>query len=287
MKSKSKAEDQLLKDFPLAVGHPSLQGQHLMLNWWSHNEQNHLSVAKTEDQLVTIFERVLADQRSDDAKPVAVWAINVVKPPRWLELRTARLRQEQEIDAFKGWVARSALVLAEAGKPLPPAVTRCPLYRPRRADSEPDQWQAERHSDCQDCTDGLRFKLEDFYPRLQQKYRSEMIRFQSGYMKIANASRAPVADPKTPLFEARVTTGHHREGTGLIEIKKNHSGFFQEVLFFCHATKLEMPKRLLDLAIARDAAWRKEQDDRQAEISAERLKNEAEAIANAEAFFKL
>lgn len=273
-------EEQLMKEFPLAVGHPSLSGPYLMLNWWCHDEQNHLSVAKTEDQLVEIFERVLGDQRSDDAKPVAVWAIEIVKPPRWLELRAAKLQQKNEIEAFRDWIAHNAILLEEETGKLPEKTSRCAKYVPPDdgGDWLKDEWNTKYHSRCANCTQAIAFKLEDFYPRLKEEYRSQMAPYGR---RLKFASRAKVADPKKKLYEARTVHGHHQDGAGLVEVKKNDSGFFQELLFFCHAEKLPMPQRLLDLAAERDAKWEKAKAKRSAELKAERASNTVKALQQA------
>lgn len=276
-------EEQLMKEFPLAVGHPSLSGPYLMLNWWCHDEQNHLSVAKTEDQLVEIFERVLGDQRSDDAKPVAVWAIEIVKPPRWLELRAAKLQKKHEIEAFRAWIARNAIVLLEETGKLPAKTRRCIAYTPPKDGGDyTDEWSTKHHTGCKNCQDTVVFKLKDFYPLLREEYRQQMAPYGRS---LKFASRAKVADPKKKLYEVRTIHGHHEDGAGLVEVKKTDSGFFQTPLFFCHAEKLPMPQRLLDLAAKRDAKWAAREERRKEEFRLERAKNTVKALQQAERIF--
>jgi hypothetical protein len=270
----------LLKDYPLVVQFPKLQGQYLMLNWWSHEEQNHVSLAKTEQQIIQIYQRLLDDKSYYGAEPVNLYRINIVAPPLWLQLRCARRKMRSERRNFGQWLGDS---LREMEPSIPAGFTRCSEYRPDErqgydSSDASDEWNSTRHWGCRNCHNGYRFPIP--LSQLFLKKRDIWLKIISSDIALglrrasAGPSQAPMADPLKPLYAVQNRHGHHQDGTFLLEVgRPEDSGIHDDVKFFCHADQLpmipELPKMLKD----RDDAWEKERD---ANRAVDDLKNEAE-----------
>lgn len=277
-------DKQLIADYPLVVGFPRLEGKYLLLNWHCHDIQNSIAVAKDAKGLVACFETAI--DREWDAQPVAVWEIEIVAPPLALQLKAANLNRKHEIASFGGWLVRSALTLEEADGKLPTGMRHCALYKPKPEEEGGDEFCREHHIGCRNCTDGVVFKLKDFYPKLRQKYRNDTPAYHAGYMSGAKiASQAPLADPARKLFEAFDQHGHHSEGSNLREVKKTDTGYFHEPKFFCHAVKMEMPAGLVLVREAMDRKIAQREEERSAQYKADQVKDQNEAATRARKLF--
>lgn len=281
-------QDQLIKDFPLAVAFPRLTGSYLLFNWWTHNEQNHLTLAKDQKGIEAVYRSLLEDpkNRHDDAKPVALWQIEIVRPPRKLELKAAKVMRKSELRSFRSWLGYRASALHKAGKPLPNGMTVCTNYDPPKDYDAKDPFNIEHHFACQNCESLISFSTDEFYPKLCLAHRADRKYGMNNDMKIQEASTAELANPEAYLYEVHVEHGHHENGAGLRAVEKGHSGYFQDVLFFCHSKKLEMPQSILKLRSDRDAADEEIKKKNAAKYKAQQKKRDDEELEQSLKLFK-
>jgi hypothetical protein len=283
-----KASDhQLIIDYPLTVQFPDLDGPYLLLNWWCYDEQNHVTVARTEEQIIQIFKRLLEDDQYSDAKPVAIWSIDIVRPPDEMLLRIAKLRRSQEIDSFGHWISRSLLVLEEAGRPLPKGFTKCSVYEPNEDGDVTDDFMRERHYNCRSCVDGYCFDSKQLYTKARDDYRIfQDTAGRRGYIRgRPRASTAGLANPDRPLFQVVDRHGDHSDGSCVERINKYSDSYFQDVKFFCHATKLKMPAPLLKMRADLDVQLEALHASRAAESKAESEARERQTVDQLQKFF--
>lgn len=273
-------EAQLLGNYPLRVQFPKLAGRYMMLNWWTHNEQNHLTLGKTEEQVAAIYKKLLTDPNSEfkQAEPVAFFQIDIVSPPWDLRVRSARKLREEELRSFSSWVSGAARELIEAGDPLPEGFSKCSNWASRWDDADPpDEFEQERHMACKNCNDGLVFDAEKLFAEKRRLYlNAPSLVLVVPRLGRGGPSEAPVADPERNLFIATDRHGHHSDGSILEQVMPDEviGGYGTPIKFFCHATKLDVPKVFTDLRVDMDEQWAKSQEQFRA---AYRAKNDADA----------
>jgi len=269
----SKTEE-LLKKYPLPVKFPGLAGKHLLLVWWTHNEQNRALVTKSVAAMDKAFQAYLDSDRYSEAEPRRLYEVDIVSPPLKLQQKYARAKQEREKEIFGNWVGETCAGFDHDVKkwkkdpvPLPPGVTRCNEYRPDPEyfrGREVEEWDQERHSEClNQCWTGFCFDLERLYAEKRDKFLALSWLSEVG---LRFPSRAPLAKPGRKLYELELSSGHHNDGNQLRLVKD--VTYFDNTLFFCHAKELKVPQRYLDARKALDDKWKAEGDARQAEIRA-------------------
>lgn len=224
----------LLAEFPLRVRFP-LTGKYLLLEWWTEDEQKHVSAARTLDPLVCIWKAVLAsDTFNYDAKPTGFYRAEIVSPPLWMRDKEAQYRFEQERFDFISWVVG---LLVEYGwnsktKELPPGVSRC------------SKAGGDDYHTCDKCLSGYLIQgrtVEAFYEEKQAEFREHYVRDAKGVV-----SPAPEVKQGQPLFFVSSDPGHHATGTHVVAHDGDELPGGDPLFFFTGASE-EIPTAILDL----------------------------------------
>lgn len=275
-------EDQLLTEFPLGVQFPLLTGKWLLFNWHSHNEQNHIVLAKSVGAIAATFRRVVFTENPKlfseayDAKPVAMYKIEIVSPSKSNRKAYAVWQAENEFRGFKDHVSS----MAKRAKTLPAYMERCSQYKTSLSPEDTSSWYEEEHLHCANCHNGFKFDAERLYEEKRAAYRKHDLVYRG---KPVRPSIAAVADAGKTVYEVKAGTGSEP----LVKVKSRNQFFQPEyIAFFCTAKRIEMPKPILDVAKERDdevVSWKAK---REKENAAEQARREQQAIDEAEEFLK-
>lgn len=185
--------------------HFPFTGKLLLLEWWTEDEQKHVSAARTLLQLICVWKAVLASEEFGyDAKPTGFYVAELVSPPLRMREVYAQHRYEQERLDFQGWVGCILREFEEGSKDkeLPPGVTPCP------------ETDSEFHM-CEECLGGYVFAgktLEEFYEERHAAFLGHYRRDEKGV-----PSRAAEVRPGQPLFSVVSDPGHHAHGTHVVD----------------------------------------------------------------------
>jgi hypothetical protein len=242
MKKTIKFDEQFRYEYPLRVRWPHMFGPRYVLLWWTHEQQNRIIMATSEAKCVELYGAKLINEVDDSMKPVAFFKVDVVAPPLRYRLEHAKQSMTNEVAEFCRYVSEQAALLEPN---IPNMIGRCDSFAPDddffgTYDEERDRWEAAHHLGCINCFNGYVFDVDNLFREKKYMYRRRLNRTVYGAL-----SQATEAQKGRRLYMVVTQTGPHQPGVTII---RAHPKFqFSCIDFFCHAKKLAMPKKILEL----------------------------------------
>ncbi len=240
---------------PIYTGH----GPHVLLVWWTHGEQNHIIVARTEKAAKTAWNSVFYARGNGDAKPVSFWKVDVVGLPADVRKKWWQATYQNDVDDFAQSV-QSAICTYEFAhdEAQPPGVTPCKEYRSRwgtATDTIEDPSDHRSHYSCANCVEGWAFggiTVEELCRRKAYLFRKEEAEGNGPMPRTAPPSLRcdlPLPDPSRPLLTVTACGGHHEAGIGIGPAKAEDPVSYaadlqrwRSALLFFHGEKLPLPE---------------------------------------------
>ena len=267
------------------VPHLRETGSRFLLHWWSYNDQNHVTVAKTVETAASSYEKAL--EKDEDAKVEALWQARLVLPPADIVCAVAKHRYREDLRSFKSWVCYMAKELLEQTGELPLGFRACP-YEPREDARESEDYR-EDHIGCVLCDDRAVFwggaPWSEVFEEKKALWRAK------GWTKGRPGSRKPFdGDLAVPGDKLRVATGHfgdHSSGAVIEEASLRHVYNLcnREVLFFFHGEKMEVPRVFAELRGEAAARWAVKKEERDLKFRAEREAENKKTLETAKKLF--
>jgi hypothetical protein len=261
-------------------------GRHVLLRWWTEDEQGHVIIAPTKHSAHTTALRLF--EKHTDAEIKDYCEIEIVAPSLGMQERNAARQLAERVFMFHHEVASALHDVVAAGHALPPFFAPCETYVPCGDDADPDEWAREKHYDCQFCVEKIKLvgmTPEGMYSRWYEPWREAHHTPQHVDVKKVLSRAVPVADAGEPaLFYARHAFGPHNAGIELAPWEEHSLG--NDVLFFFRRGR-DLDRTSLqavcDGAKASAERWHEEWE---ADRIAARVRFEREAIETTLVFFK-
>lgn len=259
----------LLKTYPFGVRFHQ-KGEFNLLQWYTHNDGNHIILGKDETSICKTFQSIL--KKYPDAEAKEHYRINVVSLSESLELRYAQHIFWTERLNFRWRFAGPLRTYREMGRKLPRLISLC--KNPRDEDGKVIQKESDYdsgHSMCVNCIDGFLVKgytYDSLFERLRAKVFAEEVNSEK-----RKRSEAPRPTPKRVLYVVTEQPGNHRKGTAVDRVEnweslgeKDH--FPTTVHFFFQGERLKIPATVIAAIRAGEDAWkdRKKKDKEEQKI---------------------
>jgi hypothetical protein len=174
----------LIERYPIRVRQPGLTGLVHVLVWWTHDEQYHCIVGRSEAAVDRTYGLILSQPESNprryswsQAEPREYYIGEVCGPSRVMQVEHAVRAYESHKDAVIHWVTRLIDEAQKVELPLPSTVSECTAYRPDPGyfgEDAPDEYQTESHYKCLNCFEEYCFKFsrDELYQRFEEHYKA-------------------------------------------------------------------------------------------------------------------
>ena len=194
-------------------------GRHLLLQWWTHNEQWHLILASSLMGVGSVVKRA-CDLHSQDMRLGDFCEIDVVGPSEKMARDAAAFNRQEGIENFRDEVARRLQDALRLGYELPPGFKACEKYTPEDLDNLHIPWAMDHHQGCAHCHEGIRTELtpEALYDKYHDAWVEEHPPIKHKGKAPRVISRAQPAVDGEPLWYATPNFGHHASGVDLREV---------------------------------------------------------------------
>ena len=226
-----------MKNHPLRVYNPG-SGIRYLLQWWTHNEQNHVIVAESEKALYPVFKHVC--DRYSDARVNKVLEVELVAPSNQMCQKALEARKANEINSFCNEVMHRIKELMEGGYPLPPQFKRCGNWIPDYLEEGeeipiPDSYCTEWHPNCRNCNTGfilVGHTPESLYDNYSEAWRSiHPIKTHEDKKLVCSLARQ--ANDGEDIWIASASFGHHSPGVGLVQLNSIDFVYEDALFYFC------------------------------------------------------
>lgn len=250
-------------------------GPHLLLEWWTHEEQSHLIVGRSVSAVAWTFRAVVAKHGLVEVR--GYWKAKICGlTPELMTEYDEDFRQDEE-SRFLIHLANTAVWYEQQNGTLPPGVQRCPTCN-----------RDDYDIGCCKCHRGFVYErpLREIYEDwLVTRPKWEDGGFDERYRPVPDAKPRS----KHPIYVVNFDGGHHCPGIVIVNLTKmkrgeRFMGRFTRSLFFFQGEKIEPPaaivlavtekKRCQDLA--REASRRA--NERRVEEQRRQEKAEADAL---------
>lgn len=244
---------------PLRVYNPGF-GIRYLLQWWTHNEQNHVIVAESEKALYSVFKHIC--DKYSDARVDRVLEVELVVPSNQMCQKALEVRRANEVNEFISEVTHKIKELMEGGYPLPPQFKRCGNWIPDYLeDSEetpvPDSYCTEWHPNCRNCNMGfilVGHTPESLYDNYLEAWKSvHPIKIHED-KKLCSLGRQ--ASDGEDVWIANANFGHHSQGISLVQLNPIDLVYEDALFYFC--LRREMDKSPFEKMIVEANKARKE-----------------------------
>lgn len=198
-------------------------GKHFILRWHSHNEGNHLIIAKSKDAAEHTFSLVLKEHSDVTVKDFL--QINIVAPTdEQCKLHEARCI-EMYVSLFWQHYSFIANEYRDTNGKLPSSLKECLNYSSKY--EEYDDYDKERHNFCINCCN----KIMPTSGTMKEIYLANREQFlqnnSTNYNHKTKQSIAPKAD-QSKIEVVKGSFGHHSIGVDFAE----DTLVFEDILFF-------------------------------------------------------
>ncbi len=194
MKGSVARAEELLREYPLTVAYP-FGGEHFLLRWHTHNEGNHLIIAKTKRLAEKAFEIVFREE--DIGLDIKEYLrVEIVAPDAEMVLRYAKEQYQFREKEFWSNVGYTARRFVDDGESLPETIVACTSYCHKHEDEEDEIKEEDdsQHYSCKNCVRGFSvvgISTEGFFWNNREKPYVESRRY---------VSLAKPLDPQRKLF---------------------------------------------------------------------------------------
>lgn len=208
-------------EHPLKV-YNSAAGIHFLLQWWSHNEQNRVIVARSEKALHSVFKHI-CHENPDDGRVNRVLEVEFVAPSDEMCQHAIGYNRREDIRLFIDTVILELQKFSALDKPLPKQFQRCTVYSPSpdyvSEGESPSESTIEDHYECLNCFNSITlvgYTPESLYNKYHDAWlQSDPIKRRSTEDKFATYSLARQARNDEEIWVAYPDFGPHSKGVAL------------------------------------------------------------------------
>lgn len=260
-------------DHPLKVYFPH-GGKHFIAQFWSHNKQNQIVVAKSLSALDRTLNLLI--EKDYDLQVKEIFEVDIVSPPKSLcEIAKVEARKIQ-VEEFYKLITFYVKELVDNKKQLPDIFEICSKWKPYHNDVSKDDKYC--HFYCKNCYEKIALKnlsLEEFYEKYHAKWQSVFDNQKRFVDERAVYSYADTAY-KSELWYVNPNFGHHSSGA-TIRLVEDPSVYINTspVLFYFHKIKEIDNSKYVDL-LKEIKQKQKEKDKQGRDRFAENLKKQKE-----------
>lgn len=204
---------------PLKVYNPA-GGIHFLLQWWTHEEQNHIIVARSESAMQTAFNRICIEEKPDRVK--CVLKVELVAPSEKLCQEAAVYSKQQNVKNFMNEMVREIEALSRRGKTIPSQFQICTTYTPSPSYLEEceelSEYDREYHMQCCNCYSKVilvGYTQESLYDKYSESWYQANPMWRRREDKRAVYSHARIAKDDEQIWVAGPDFGHHCGGVQL------------------------------------------------------------------------
>jgi len=205
---------------PLKVYH-SGSGVYYVCRWWSHQEQNSIIIARTEELVKKVWSSTYKKCRNAEAKEVL--EVELVAPSILMCENAAKKLHKDEVTNLLNEVTSRFDELIGMGFAIPKQFVECDKWESLYEEEggyEPSPATLQYHFYCKNCVN--KFKLvsltpEEFYEAFVSKWDSNFpVQDKYEYKYTTTYSRARAAGNDEQIWAATTTDfGHHNKGVSL------------------------------------------------------------------------
>jgi hypothetical protein len=281
--------------YELRVSYPHT-GKHYAVTWYTHNDGNHIVLARTQKAAVDCFLCVFKRERGS-IEPKRFIELDIVIPPKEFDIAYRKEVHDSEYACFESYCLGMAKAYEKKNKKLPPGWRRCNEYKPNEdyqadwneGDKDTKAYLKDQHSGCLNCNrEGLVYEHDLYQLYLEKR---ETIKNRGGWIYHHNDKRmvslsslkGPEADSRK-LYFAKYAPGHHSSGMTLEEANPENTARIP-VGFFCHILNLPRPVEITDVVTNYKETEKAREKRRSEEIIRDRLAREEQERKEAEEFF--
>ena len=258
---------------PLKVYFPH-GGKHFIAQFWTHDEQNQIVVAKSLSALDRTLNLLI--EKDYDLQVKEIFEVDFVSPPKSLcELAKVEARKIQ-VEEFYKLITFYVKELVDNKKQLPGIFKICTKWKPVGNDVSKDD--KDHHYYCKNCYEKIALKnlsFEEFYEKYHLTWDSTFNNRKQFVDERAVYSRAKPAY-QNELWFVNPNFGHHSSGA-TIRLVEDPTVYVNTspVLFYFHKIKEIDNSKYVDL-LKEIKQKQKEKDKRSRDTFAENVKKEKE-----------
>lgn len=234
---------------PLKVYYP-YGGVHQLLQWWTHDEQHQIVLARTSETMDVVVKRIIVNQGTNktyerDIEFKTLLEIDIVAPPAIRCAKAIELQHLKDVDDLVNevcWTLSSKL--KKTGLPLPTPFILCPNASEDEYHFE-CEYDSEGKLQPEHCVSGIKLTItrEEFYNRYQEAW------YQQNPKRVWTPSpghpqevfsRAEQASDDEPLWIASPDFGHHSHGVWLGELDPKEFSIKSALFYFRKLRELDL-----------------------------------------------
>ncbi len=216
-------------DHPLKVYYP-YGGKHIITLWWTHNEQNHIAIARSQSAMDIMIRRFM--DKYEDCTVKESYEVEIVAPSVKLCIVATDNKLQQEIDNFSNVVAETMFQVWKSGYKLPSLFSLCTKWEYKYPDSTYQSSEEDdvEHFCCKNCH--RRIRLTSLTPdQLYNIYHDRWAETDSrkSFNDKSLYSNAEPAGDDEEIWGAYPDFGHHNYGITLSEVRIDNT---EPILFY-------------------------------------------------------
>ena len=181
-------------------------GEHYLVQWWSHAEQNRIVIARHQSSLDVVINEII---ESTDCEIISGYHIDIVAPSNLLTTNATKELRDRKVSYFLDTVID---MINHHTVDVSTHFVKCDTWSPRSKHSYKDD-----HFDCANCINGIR--LVSLTPEeLYDRYSSVWVNNFGTFYQESNDgcfSRAEEASDNDELYAVYNDFGHHRQGINI------------------------------------------------------------------------
>lgn len=221
-------------------------GKHYLLCWWTHDEQHHLIVAKSQESAEKAFASVL--QEHSDAEPRDFLQVDIVSPSQKYCEVYAKNQLDKEIGTFWSqftWMVRD--YEEETGK-FPTKLRKCSSFVSKYSDEDNGGQpviEDEHHYNCANCHERL-LPVEGTFESVYLQHRDAYLALHYSSPPKTVKSRAPLQDHILPLYSIITDFGYHQKG--LVFNSEVDIEYMRDEYLFFYQSPRQADRKAIDAA---------------------------------------
>lgn len=225
--------EQAMERYPFLVYFPQ-PGEYRLLIIHTESEQQQFLLAKTEEKLKLLY-NVMMKRLHYPPQPRELWAVKMVHPPFWLELKYATTKYECDLFQFRHMLGYQMEKLLSRSFHVP-GVRLCKSYE-KAEDDEIYNGDEDYHVSCKSC-DGSKIifdcdieeiflKKQDLVKQLDHVGRPPIGRWtKKGPVRPHPVkSLAEEFNPHDKVYMAKANHGSHAHGNQIVELTEDEVSF--------------------------------------------------------------